>query len=79
MPEQELAGYLEGGALSTLHVAFSREGTTKDYVQVGRERQGLRLDSVHVQLDWLLRLLLRWLLQPHQRHLLFLRAAPRGA
>lgn len=31
--EQELAGFLDSGALTTLHVAFSRQGPSKDYVQ----------------------------------------------
>ncbi|KAI8472971.1 MAG: NADPH-cytochrome P450 reductase [Monoraphidium minutum] len=37
--EAELRGYEEGGALGTLHVAFSREGASKEYVQhlLGRE------------------------------------------
>jgi hypothetical protein len=29
----ELAGFLRSGALSALHVAYSREGAEKDYVQ----------------------------------------------
>ena len=29
----ELAGFLRTGALAALHVAFSREGAAKDYVQ----------------------------------------------
>eukprot|EP00197_Chlamydomonas_leiostraca_P012125 CAMPEP_0202864656 /NCGR_PEP_ID=MMETSP1391-20130828/4809_1 /ASSEMBLY_ACC=CAM_ASM_000867 /TAXON_ID=1034604 /ORGANISM="Chlamydomonas leiostraca, Strain SAG 11-49" /LENGTH=667 /DNA_ID=CAMNT_0049544423 /DNA_START=66 /DNA_END=2069 /DNA_ORIENTATION=- len=37
--EQELAGFLEGGALTSLHVAFSRHGAAKDYVQHHLERQ----------------------------------------
>ena len=33
--EQELAAFSRSGALDKLHVAFSRDGTSKDYVQVG--------------------------------------------
>ncbi len=36
---QELASYLESGALTSLHVAFSRDGASKDYVQHHVERE----------------------------------------
>jgi len=32
--QEELAKHLAGGNISELHVAFSREGPQKDYVQV---------------------------------------------
>jgi NADPH-ferrihemoprotein reductase len=38
--EEELAAYLEAGALTALHVAFSREGPKKVYVQHHLEREG---------------------------------------
>jgi NADPH-ferrihemoprotein reductase len=37
--EEELAAHLKGGELAELHVAFSREGASKDYVQHHMERQ----------------------------------------
>jgi hypothetical protein len=37
--ESELQGAVEGGALSKLHVAFSRMGAKKDYVQHHMEAQ----------------------------------------
>lgn len=41
--EDELQGYLTSGALSQLHVAFSRQGPSKDYVQHHIERQSAAL------------------------------------
>jgi NADPH-ferrihemoprotein reductase len=37
--ESELTGAVEAGALSKLHVAFSRMGASKDYVQHHMEAQ----------------------------------------
>jgi NADPH-ferrihemoprotein reductase len=41
--EAELRGFEESGALGSLHVAFSREGSTKDYVQHHLAREGARV------------------------------------
>ena len=38
--QEELEGYRDGGVLSDLHVAFSREQTQKIYVQHLLEEQG---------------------------------------
>lgn len=41
--EAELKAFEEGGALTKLHVAFSREGAQKDYVQHHLAREGARV------------------------------------
>ena len=41
--EAELRGFEESGALGKLHVAFSREGASKDYVQHHLKREGARV------------------------------------
>ncbi|KIZ02441.1 NADPH-cytochrome P450 reductase [Monoraphidium neglectum] len=41
--QAELRGFEESGALGSLHVAFSREGSTKDYVQHHLAREGARV------------------------------------
>lgn len=41
--EAELRGYEESGALTKLHVAFSREGAAKDYVQHHLAAEGARV------------------------------------
>jgi NADPH-ferrihemoprotein reductase len=38
--QAELEGYVASGVLSNLHLAFSREGTSKDYVQHHIEKRG---------------------------------------
>lgn len=37
---EELEGYVKDGAIGSLHVAFSRDGPSKDYVQHHIEKQG---------------------------------------
>lgn len=49
--ESELTGAVEAGALSKLHVAFSRMGASKDYVQHHMEAQAAELWSLLQQPD----------------------------
>jgi NADPH-ferrihemoprotein reductase len=41
--EAELSDFVESGALGQLHVAFSRDGPSKDYVQHHIAREGARV------------------------------------
>lgn len=45
---EELEGYVAAGALTTLHVAFSRQGTDKDYVQHHMERHAAEVGGVRL-------------------------------
>ena len=42
-PQSELKSFFRSGALSALHVAFSRDGASKDYVQHHIAREGAAL------------------------------------
>lgn len=44
--QQELEGAVQDGVISNLHVAFSRDGAVKDYVQHHMEKQGAALWSL---------------------------------